>query len=142
MSLVKGVNKTLIDAGTILSPGKFDGRVKCSIDTFVAGSLAQGSTITMGGRLPKGAIVVMQFLVTGRLGGGTTIDVGDAENTNRYHSALSKSSAGITAIGLVAGVNYETDETDSSNLDTQIVLTTGGGTVDGTIKLITLYTND
>ena len=142
MSTVLGVNKTLIDAGTILSPGKFDGRVKCSIDTYEASSLAIASTITMGGKLTKGAIVLVQFLAYDALGRSTTMDVGDAESSARYHSALDTSSAGITLIGLVDGVNYETDDTTSTTTDRQIVLTTAGATMTGTIKLITLYVND
>ena len=142
MSDVKGINKTLIDVPTTLSPGKFDGRVKCSIDTYEASTLVSGSTIKMGGKITKGAIVLFQLLATDALGGSTTMDVGDAEDTDRYHSGLDTSSAAITLIGLVDGVNYETDETDSDNLDTQILLTTGGASMSGTIKLITFYTND
>jgi len=141
MSDVLGVNKTLIDAGTILSPGKFDGRVKCSIDTYEASSLAIGSTITMGGKLTKGAIVLFQILAYDALG-AATIDVGDAESPARYHDNLSVVSAGISLIGLVDGVNYETDDTTTTTTDRQIVLTTAGAVINNTIKLITIYTND
>lgn len=142
MSDVLGVNKTLIDAGTILSPGKFDGRVKCSIDTYEASSLAIGSTITMGGKLTKGAIVLFQILATSALGGSTTMDVGDAESSARYESALDTSAEHATILNAIAGIQYETDETEADSLDTQIVLTTAGATMNGTIKLITIYTND
>ena len=142
MSAVKGVNKTLIDAGTILSPGLFDGRVKVNVDSYEASSLTAGSTITMSGVIPKGAVVLFQLLATDSLGGSSTISVGDAEDADRYHATLDTSSAAITVIGLVDGVAYEVDESDSDNLDNQIILTTAGATINGTIKLLTFYTND
>ena len=143
MSLVKGVNKTLIDAGTILAPGLFDGRVKVIVDTYEASTLANPSTITMGGRFTKGAVVLFGILIYDSLGGSTTLDVGDAENTTRYISAKNTSSAGVGINDEVDGIAYTTDETDSSNLDTQILITAGGsGTLSGTIRLVVLFTND
>ena len=143
MSAVKGVNKTLIDLGTILSPGLFDGRVKCSIDTYEADTLANPSTIKMGGKITKGARILAVLLAYDALGGSVTLDVGDAEDINRYLNAVDVSSAGSKLSDLVDGIDYETDESDADNLDTQILITAGGsGTVSGTIKLITFYTND
>ncbi len=143
MSSVKGAQKTLFDAGTILKPGLFDGRVKCLVDTYEAATLANPSTITMSNKLTKGAIVLAVLLVHDALGGSVTLDVGDAESTVRYLSAVDVSSLGSTISDLADGVAYETDETDTSNLDTQVLVTVGGsGTATGTIKLIVLYTND
>ena len=142
MSSVKGVNKILIDAGTILAPGLFDGRVKVVIDTFVASNLVNPSTITMGGRFTKGAVVLFGILTYDDLGASTTLDVGDAESTTRYISAKSTSSAGVTFFDERGGFAYTTDES-STSIDTQIVITAGGsGTLSGTIKLILFITND
>ncbi len=143
MSDVLGVNKTLIDAGTILSPGLFDGRIQCVFDTYEASTLANPSTITMGGRITKGAVVLYGILANDALGGSVTLDVGDAESTARYISAQSATSAAVTPFDVVDGLIYTTDETDADNIDTQLLITVGGsGTASGTIKLILFYTND
>jgi len=143
MSSVKGVNKTLIDAGTILSPGLFDGRVKVIVDTYEASALANPSTITMGGRFTKGAVVLMGWLAYDALGGSTTLDVGDAEDVDRYIDGQDTSSAGVTAFNKTDGVAYTTDETVSTTPDTQFVVTAGGsGTLTGTIKLVAIISND
>ena len=56
---------------------------------------------------------------------------------------LSDNVAGSTLSNLVDGVDYLTDETTATTLDTQLLITVGGsGTCTGTIKLIVLYTND
>ncbi len=142
MSTVKGVNKTLIDAGTILAPGLFDGRVKCMVDSYEAATLVSGSTITVGGRLTKGCVILQVSLTTDALGGSTTMSIGDAESAARYMSAEDTSSAATHTTDLADGVGYTTDETDADALDTQIVLTTGGASMTGTIKVVVLYTND
>ena len=142
MSAVKGVNKTLIDAGTILKPGSTDGRVKSFQDTYEAAALEAASTITVGPRLPKGAIILAVLLSYDAMGGGVTMDVGDAEDPNRYISAQDVSAAGSKLSDLVDGINYETDESDSDNLDTQLIITTAGAAATGTVKLTVLFTND
>ncbi len=142
MSEVKGVNKTLIDAGTTLAPGLFDGRIKCMVDSYEASTLVLGSTITVGGRLTKGCVILMVWLTTDALGGSTTMSVGDAESAARYMSAEDTSSAASHFADLADGVGYTTDETDPDALDTQIVLTTAGASMTGTIKIVVAYTND
>ncbi len=143
MSDVLGTQKTLFDAGTILKPGLFDGRVKCVIDTFEASTLANPSTIKMSNKITKGAIIVAGLLAYDALGGSVTLDVGDAANTARYISAQSATAEGTTLFDVPDGIGYETTESDSDNLDTQFLVTVGGsGTADGTIKLIVFYTND
>lgn len=142
MSDVLGVNKTLIDAGTILSPGLFDGRVKCVIDTYQAAALANPSTITMGGVMVKGTRVLAVLLAYDALGGATTLDVGDAEDVDRYIDGQDTSAAGTTLGDLPDGINYEIDETDPDLLDNQLLITLGGGAATGTIKLIALISND
>ena len=143
MSSVKGVNKTLIDANTILAPGLFDGRVKVVVDTYEASTLANPSTITMGGRFTKGAVVLFGILFHDALGGSVTLDVGDAESTARYLSAVDVSSLGASYFNLVDGAEYTTDDSTSGSPDTQVVVTVGGsGTADGTITVMLFYVND
>jgi len=143
MSDVLGAQKTLFDAGTILKPGLFDGRVKCLVDTYEASTLANPSTITMSNKLTKGAIVLAVFLAWDDMGASVTLDVGDAADVDRYIDGQDVSSASSKLVSLVDGIAYETTESDADNLDTQILITVGGaGTASGTIKLIVFYTND
>jgi len=143
MATVKGVNKTLIDASTRLTPGQIDARTKCNVDTYEASALAVADIIQMSGRLTKGARVQHVILAYDGLGASITLDVGDAEDTTRYLSGIDVSSAGSTLSNRIDGMDYETNETDTSNLDTEIIITVGGsGTATGTIKLLVFYTND
>ena len=146
MSAVKGVNKTKIDSPTPanrLIPGEFDGRVKVMTDLYEADTLVLGSTITMGGKLPKNAIVLAVHLTCDALGGSTTMNIGDAETAARYFSAQDTSSALVNQVGdVVDGVNYQVLEAVSGSLDSQIIITTAGASMTGTIKLTIIYTHD
>lgn len=146
MSSVKGVNRTLMDTptpGNRLDPGLFDGRVKVSPDTYEASILATGSDIKMGGTLLKGTRILAIHLAWDALGGDATLSVGDAEEAARYISAVSAIATGEKWGDVVDGINYEVDETDSDNLDNQIVITVGGSSaVTGTIKITIFYTRD
>ena len=145
MATVKGVNRTVADQTSnlhTLAPGLFGGNVKVMVDTYELSSLASGSIIEMGGDLPIGARVLAVHLVFDGLGGSVTMDVGDAEDANRYISAEAVSSAGEKWGALADGVEYEIDETDTSNTDRQVLITTGGATGTGTVKLKVYYTHE
>ncbi len=146
MSAVKGVNKTKIDLGTLgdrLDPGSHDGRVKVIVDTYEAAALASGSTISMGGKLQKGTKVLDVILHTDNLTNSTQLAVGDAEVSDRYITATNHGSAEtVTRLNNIAGRDYKVDESESSTLDSQIIITTSVGEATGTIKLVVLYTRD
>ena len=145
MATVKGVNRTVADAVTsthTLAPGLFGGNVKVMVDTYEAAALASGSLIEMGGELPVGARVLMVMLTTDALGGSVTCSVGDAESGTRYMNAEDCSSAGSHFTDLADGVEYEVDMTTASTPDNQILVTIGGASATGTIKLVVLYTHE
>lgn len=145
MAIVYGVNKTKMRAGTPanrLDPGLNDGRVKCSLDTYECDSTASGTVIQLGGLLTKGAVIIDIIVWHDALGGSVTLDVGDAEDDDRYNAAEDASSAGTFHTDLADGANYATDETDEDNTDRQVLITTGGAAATGTIKIAILYTND
>jgi hypothetical protein len=145
MSSVKGANRTIADDTSVdhtLDPGLFGGNVKVMADTYEAAALASGSDIEMGGDLPVGARVLGGILYYDALGGSVTLDVGDAEDPNRYLDAVDASSAGSTVFNLPDGAVYEVDETDEDNTDRQVVITTGGASATGTIKLVLFYTHE
>ena len=109
--------------------------MRVQYDTYEASSLASGSDISVA-RLPKGAKVYDIVVHFDALGGSTTISVGDSGAAARYIAATSTSSAGQMSMsqeGAIAGVGYE------NTAETDVLLTTGGGSISGTIKCVVMY---
>ncbi len=142
MSAVKGVNKTLIDAGTLLTKGQSDGRVKTFQDTYETLTLEIGSTIEMGPTLNAGARILEVILNTDDLTNSTDLSVGDAEVSDRYITATDHGSGAlVTRMNNIAGAAYELDDSED-NSDLQIIITTATGIATGTIKLTVLFVVD
>ena len=137
MASVKGVNFTNITADPIvkIDSGSWTGKMRIQFDSFEASSLASGSDISVA-RLPKGAKVYDVVVHFDALGGSTTISVGDSGAAARYIAATSTSSAGQMSMsqeGAIDGVGYE------NTAETDVLLTTGGGSITGTIKCVVMY---
>ena len=137
MASVKGVNFTNITADPIVNAdsGEWSGKLRVQYDTYEASSLASGSDISVA-RLPKGAKVYDIVVHFDALGGSTTISVGDSGAAARYIAATSTSSAGQMSMsqeGAIDGVGYE------NTAETDVLLTTGGGSITGTIKCVVMY---
>ena len=112
-------------------------------DTYEASSLASGSDITIA-RIPAGATIHDVIIKADALGGSSTLTAGDSGDADRFlaavgtwnaagqcQSMLAGSTAANTA---VAGLGYKvTSETD-------ILITTGGATISGTIYFWVHYT--
>ena len=107
-------------------------------DTYEASSLASGSDITIA-RIPAGATIHDVVIKADALGGSSTLKVGDSGDDDRYlgvvgtwnvagqtQSMLGGSSTGA-ATTAVTGVGYKVSS------QTDIVITTGGATISGTI---------
>ena len=107
-------------------------------DTYEASSLASGSDITIA-RIPAGATIHDVVIKADALGGSSTLKVGDSGDDNRYlaavgtwnvagqtQSMLGGSSTGA-ATTAVTGVGYKVSSS------TDIVITTGGASITGTI---------
>ena len=107
-------------------------------DTYEAASLASGSDITIA-RIPAGATIHDVVIKADALGGSSTLIVGDSSDDNRFlaavgtwnvagqtQSMLGGSSTGA-ATTAVTGVGYKVSS------QTDIVITTGGATISGTI---------
>ena len=136
MASVKGTNFTNITADPIvkIDSGEWSGKMRVQFDTFEASSLASGSDISVA-RLPKGA-KVYDIVVHFDALGSATISVGDSGAAARYIAATSVSSAGQMSMsqeGAIDGVGYE------NTAETDVLLTTGGGSVSGTIKCVVMY---
>lgn len=149
MADVYGVQatKTLTPTGAnIVSSGLLGGRVRCMIDTYEAAAVGAGSTIQMGQALPVGATVISVMLAFDALG-SATIAVGDADDADRYLTAISVASAGCVGTvedDNVDGIGYTilgTGEVAGGD-DTIILLTTASAAITGTVKLIVFYVVD
>ena len=137
MASVKGVNFTNITADPIVNAdsGEWSGKLRVQYDTYEASSLASGSDISVA-RLPKGAVVYDVIVHFDALGGSSTIQVGDSGDTDRYIVATSTASAGQMSMaqeGAIAGFGYE------QTAETDVILTTGGAAITGTIKTAVIY---
>ena len=105
-------------------------------DTYEASSLGSGSDITIA-RIPAGATIHDVIIKADALGGSSTLKVGDSGDDDRYlaavgtwnaagqaQSMLAGSTAANTA---VAGLGYKVSS------QTDIIITTGGASITGTI---------
>ena len=138
MASVKGVNYTNITADPIekVDSEVLGGKMRVSYDNFEASSLAQGSDITIG-RIPTNATIMDVVLKCDALGGSSTLKVGDSGDDDRYLAAVGTWNAagqtqsmlgGSTAANTaMTGLGYRT------TASTDIIITTGGATISGSI---------
>ena len=137
MASVKGANFTNITATPIvkIDSSEWHGNMRVQFDSYEASSLASGSDISVA-RLPKGAKVYDIIVHFDALGSSSTISVGDADSAARYIAATSTASAGQMSMsqeGAIAGFGYE------NTAETDVLLTTGGASITGTIKVAVMY---
>ena len=145
MASVKGVNYTNITADPIVNVDseQLGGKLRVSYDTYEASSLASGSDITIG-RVPANATIIDVVLKCDALGGSSTLKVGDASDDDRYLAAVGTWNAagqtqsmlgGSTAANTaMTGLGYRT------TASTDIIITTGGATISGSIHCWVMYT--
>lgn len=111
------------------------GRKRVWYDTYEAAALASGSTITFA-RLPKGATIYNVKLMCDALGAGVTLDVGDSGDADRYiaKGATTWNTANqVVDSNAIDGVGY------TLTAETDLVITTGGASATGTIKVMVEY---
>ncbi|MFA5165581.1 MAG: hypothetical protein WC481_08490 [Candidatus Omnitrophota bacterium] len=147
MSDYLGVNATKAATPTsenILSPGLLGGKVRCMVDTYEAAAVAATKTIQMGQALPVGAkILGMKVAFDDLSAGGATIDIGDADDDDRYMSAVDVDTAASNSDAiLVDGLGYTILGTGliSGGDDTKILILVNTAAITGTIKLVVFYT--
>ena len=139
MAAVKGVNATKADfpiGSSIIDQGTMNSKVVAVYDQYTAAALETASTITMGGKIPKGARIVDLVLFSDDMGSTVTMKVGDAGDDDRYIAAGSNvtNANDRAALNLTAGFGYQVTGVN----DDQIVITTAGIWT-GTIKMILEY---
>ncbi len=145
MSSVKGVNNTIITAtpSEKVDSEVLGGNISVSYDSYEASSLASGSDITIG-RVPTNATIMDVIVKCDALGGSSTLKVGDASDDDRYLAAVGTWNAagqvqsmlgGSTAANTaMTGLGYRT------TAETDIIITTGGATITGSIHCWVKYT--
>ena len=145
MASVKAVNITNLDATPIVKTDSETngGKIRVSYDNYEASSLASGSDITIG-RIPANATIMDVVLKCDALGGSSTLTVGDSGDADRYLAAVGTWNAagqtqsmlgGSTAANTaMTGLGYRT------TASTDIVITTGGATISGSIHCWGMYT--
>ncbi len=145
MASVKGVNYTNITADPIVNVDseQLGGKLRVSYDTYEASSLSSGSDITIG-RVPANATIIDVVLKCDALGGSSTLKVGDASDDDRYLAAVGTwNAAGQTQSMLGGSTAANTAMTGlayRTTAETDIVITTGGATISGSIHCWVMYT--
>lgn len=137
MASVKGVNFTNITATPVVKTDSSEayGKLRVTYDSYEASSLVSGSDISVA-RLPKGAKVYDVVVHHDALGSGVTLSVGDSGSATRYIGATAAATAGKVVMsedGAIDGFGYE------QTAETDVLITTGGGTASGTIKVAVIY---
>jgi hypothetical protein len=145
MSSVKGVEITNMDADPVVkvSSEVAGGKMRVFHGTFEASSLASGSDITIA-RIPEAATIHDVILKCDALGGSSTLKVGTSADdaatgtwnvAGQTQSILGGSSTGA-AIATMTGVGHRT------TASTDIIITTGGATISGSIHCIVVFSTE
>ena len=147
MASVKGVNYTNITADPIVNVDseQLGGKLRVSYDTYVASSLASGSDITIG-RVPANATIMDVILKCDALGGSSTLKVGDSGDDDRYLAVVGTWNAAGQSQSMLAGSSTGAPTTAMTGVayrttaETDIVITTGGASISGSIHCWVMYT--
>jgi len=136
MATVKGVNKTLVDAGgqSQIAQGQVDARLKVYTDSYTpAGTEAAGTVIQMGPTLPAGARIRNIRVINAAQAASVTLAVGDSNSTARYIAAYAADSLLVSGAIKAAGFDYVIGTNSGDN---QIQILTAGATLNtGVIKI-------
>jgi hypothetical protein len=118
-------------------PEEAGGVVQFCRFSYEASALESGSTISIGVPVPKGARLVDIVVLADDLGTTAgTLEVGDSGDTDRFLAAYATGSAtfkSFVANGRIDNMHYEFPS------DTQLLITTAGAAITGTIKGHFLY---
>lgn len=138
MADVKGVNFTLDEAGTsgsLLAAGTFRGKNRVYVDSYEAAALAAGSTIKLGPKQLQPGIIIIGIAIYFDALGGATVDVGDADDADRYIDGADVSAIGKSESDRPDGANYAIVGQFAGTTDDIILLTTITAAITGTIKI-------
>tara|TARA_R100001594_G_scaffold33795_2_gene62573 strand:+ start:7543 stop:7992 length:450 start_codon:yes stop_codon:yes gene_type:complete len=149
MASVKGVNITNLDATPRVpaSSEQVHGVMRVWYDTYEASSVGSGSDITMA-RIPAYSTIHDVVLKADALGGSSTLTVGDSDDADRFLAAIGTWNAAGQSQSMQAGTSTGAPTTAMGGLgyrvtsETDILVTTGGATITGSIHLWVHYSTD
>lgn len=134
MAAVKDVVNTDYAATprVLRAPAEANGVLQYCRFEYEASALDSGSTISIGVPVPKGARIVEIVVLADDLGTTAgTLEVGDSGDTDRFIAAYATGSAtfkSLTKDGKIDNLHYE------FTANTQLLITTAGAAITGTIK--------
>lgn len=126
------VQQTLREAGTILDPRYWNGKVHYSIDTIEAAGEDVGSTYEFLG-FPKGCIVLGGCAYWDALGTSSKLVFGDGSDADEFLAATATSAAGMAWFNLLGTIG------EVLTADKNVVATSDTAATTGTIKVLCLY---
>ena len=125
------------EAGIVFTQGVTDATLHCVVATYEASSTAANTVINLF-KLPKNVVIQNIVVAFDALGSGTSLDIGDVGDVDRYVDGVTTTSAGSAAGVLPDGLGYVIG-TDTTNDDTVLTAKVLGGSATGTIKVACYY---
>lgn len=126
-----------LSAGIVFSQGVTDATLHCVTATYEASSTAANTIINLF-KLPKGVVIQNIVVAFDALGSGTSMDIGDAGDVDKYVDGVTTTSAGSAVGVLPDGLGYVIG-TDTEHDDTIVTAKVLGGSATGTIKVTCYY---
>jgi hypothetical protein len=142
MANYKGDVATAVNTGGLSNAvvqGNIDARKKVNLESYtILGTEASGSTINIGGNLPKNAKVLSITLSVTAAQTSATFSIGDSDSATRYASAS-------TSLQTAGRYGYDGKQyvVGTATGDNAVLLTTGGATLTaGTLRAEIEYVLD
>lgn len=137
--MAEGVNYALaqgVETGSKIPRAEQMGLVRTLIETYADGGEAN-TVVYLGDKLPNGAIVLGMEVICNYADASLTLDIGDADDIDRYADGLDASSAINGRIAIpTAGVGYVIGTADGDN---QLQVKLLGATASGAFKIVVYY---
>lgn len=136
MATAKSDTFTAQEAGKLtMGSGIINTSVLSMTCEYEATALAANDVIDLF-RLPKGAVIKDIILDFDALGTGTSMDVGDGADADRFIDGATTTAAGTARLGVIDGRNYRVGTNDGDDVITATMLGAAGT---GTIKATVFY---
>lgn len=126
-----------LDGKIVFSQGVTDATLHCVTATYEASSTAVNTVINLF-KLPKDVVIQNMVVAFDALGSGTSMDIGDAGDVDKYVDGVTTTSAGSAVGVLPDGLGYIIGS-DAEHDDTIVTAKILGGAATGTIKVACYY---
>lgn len=126
-----------LDGKIVFSQGVTDATLHVVTATYEASSTAANTIINLF-KLPKDVVIQNMVVAFDALGSGTSMDIGDAGDVDKYVDGVTTTSAGSAVGVLPDGLGYIIGS-DAEHDDTIVTAKILGGAATGTIKVACYY---